>query len=130
MSRAIIHDPEDAPGLIVRGPRHDLVHEPIKRSNPVLGFVATENSSLMDIERGEVSPSSSALVLMLDPHRPAGLANPSRMLAAPGLDTGLLVRQDHELVVLQGLAVPTALVQNQNPARFKSKVGVAREDPS
>jgi len=129
MSRTVIHDPEDMPGLGVRGPRHDLVHQSIKGSNPVLGFAATENSSLMDIERGEVSPSPTALVLMLDPHRPTGLANPSRMLAAPGFDTSLLVCRDHELVVLEGLAVPTALMQIQNPARFKSKIGVAREDP-
>src|SRR5438876_4346457 len=129
MSRTVIHDPEDAPGFSVRGPRHDLVHQPIKRSNPVLGFAATENSGLMDIERGEVSPSSTALVLMLDPHRPTGLANPSRMFAATGLDAGLLVRRDHELIVLEGLAVPTALIQIQNAARFRGEIGVAREDP-
>lgn len=129
MSRTVIHDPEDAPGFSVRGTRHDLVHQPIKRSNPVLGFAATEDSSLMDIERGEVGPSSAALVLMLDPHRATGLANPSRVLAAPGLDTGLLVRRDHEFIVLQGVTAPTALIQIQNAARFRGKIGVAREDP-
>jgi len=106
-----------------------LVHQPIKRSNPVLGFAATENSSLMDIECGEVSPSSRTLVLVLDPHWATGLANPSRMLAVPGLNAGLLIRRDHELVVLQGLAVPTTLIQIQNAARFSGKIGVAREDP-
>ena len=129
MSRTVIHDPEDTSGFSVRGSPHDLVHQPIKRSNPVLSFAATENSSLMDIEGSQVGPSSAALVLMLDPHRATGLANPSRMLAAPGLDTGLLVRRDHELVVLQSLAVPATLIQIQDAARFSSKIGVAREDP-
>ncbi len=129
MSRTVIHDPEDSPGLGVRGPGHDLVHQPIKRSNPVLGFAATKNSSLMDIEGGQLSPSSTALVLMLDPHRATGLANPSRMLAAPGLDTGLLVGRDHEFIVLESLTIPTTLIQIQNAACFKSKIGVAREDP-
>ena len=67
---------------------------------------------------------------MLDPHRPAGLANPSGMLTGSCLDTGLLVSRDHELIVLQRPAIPAALVEVQNAASFKRKVRVAREDPS
>lgn len=129
MSRTVIHDPEDAPGFSVRGSRHDLVHQSIKRSNSVLKLTATEHPGVVDIKGSQVSPSSTALVLMLDPHRATGLTNPSRMLAAPGLDTGLLVRRDHEFIVLEGLTIPTTLIQIQNAARFRGKIGVSREDP-
>ena len=51
------------------------------------------------------------------------------MSAATRLDTGLLIRRDHELVVLQRLAVPTTLIQIQDAARLEGKIRVAREDP-
>jgi len=117
MSRTVVHDPEHAPGFSVRGPRHDLVHQPIKGCNPVLRFAATEHPSVIDVEGGKVSPGW-ATVLMLDPHRPTGPANPRRMPAATCLDAGFLIRRDHELIVLQDLTVPTALIQIQNAARF------------
>ena len=129
MSRAVVHDPENATCIIVRRSCQHLFDQPVERRDAVLGFAATENSSLMDIERGQVSPSSTTLVLMLDPHRASGPASPSGMLAAPCLDAGLLIRRDHELVVLQGLAVPTTLIQIQNAARLSGKIGVAREYP-
>src|SRR5579864_5987012 len=75
MSRTIIHDPEDAPGLIVRGPGHDLIHQPIKRSNPILRLAATEHPGVVDIEGSQVSPGTATLVFMLDPHRAMGLAS-------------------------------------------------------
>src|SRR5438105_1082291 len=113
MSRAIIHDPEHAPGLIVRGSRHDLAHQPVKGSDATLRLTATKHAGAMDIESGQVSPGAATLVLMLDPHRPAGLANPSGMLTGSCLDTGLLVSRDHELIVLQRPAIPAALVEVQ-----------------
>jgi hypothetical protein len=42
MSRAVVHDPKDAVGRLVRLLGHDLSHEAIGRGDPVFLFTATE----------------------------------------------------------------------------------------
>lgn len=129
MTRAVVHDPEDAAGFIVRWARHDWVHEAVKRSDAIFQFAATQHAGGVDIERRQVSPGSATLVLMFDAHRPAGLASPGSMPAGSCLDAGLLVGRDHKLIVLQCLTVPKARVEIQDAARFQGKVRVARENP-
>jgi hypothetical protein len=130
MTRTVVHDPEDAAGFIVRWARHDLVHEAVKRSDAIFQFAATQDAGAVDIERRQVSPGSTTLVLMFDAHRPAGSASLGSMSAGSCLDAGLLVGRNHKLIVLQGLAVPKARVEIQDAARFQGKVRVARENPS
>lgn len=129
MTRAVVHDPEDAAGFIVRWARHDWVHEAVKRSDAIFQFAATQHAGVVDIERRQVSPGSATLVLMFDAHRPAGLASPGSMPAGSCLDAGLPARRDHQLIVLQCLTVPKARVEIQDAARFQGKVRVARENP-
>lgn len=130
MTRTVVHDPEDASGFIVRRARHDLVHETVKRSDAIFQFAATQHAGVVDIERRQVSPGPTTLVLVFDAHRPTGLASLGSVPAGSCLDAGLLVGRDHKLIVLQCLAVPKARVEIQDAARFQGKVRVARENPS
>jgi len=130
MGGSIVDNPKHAPRIIIGRSSHDLFNEAVEGSNSAASFAAAKNFRAMNIESSQVSPGAATLVLMLDPHRPAGLANPSGMLTGSCLDTGLLVSRDHELIVLQRPAIPAALVEVQNAASFKRKVRVAREDPS
>lgn len=113
-----------------RGSHHDLLHQPIKGSDAALRLATTKHAGAMDIESGQVSPCATTLVLMLDLHRPTGLAKPSGMLARARLNAGFLIRRDHELIVVQPSALPASLIKVQDAASFHGKVRVAREDPS
>ena len=52
------------------------------------------------------------------------------MSSAPGLDAGLLVRREDELVFAQGGALPVSFVEIEDPPGFAPKVRIAREDPT
>ena len=50
VSRAIIYDPKPTAGIIVGRSGHDLLDEAIKRTDAIVGFAATEDSRVMDIQ--------------------------------------------------------------------------------
>lgn len=52
------------------------------------------------------------------------------MLAAAGLNAGLLVRGDHKLVGFQGSIVPLAGIEVENPSGLGGEIRIAREDPT
>ena len=89
-----------------------MVHQAVKRDDPIFQFAATQDAGAVDIERRQVSPRSTSSVLMFDAHGRAGLASLGGMPAGARLDAGLLISRDHKLIVLQGLAIPKALVLN------------------
>ena len=108
MGGAVVDDPEDAAGVIIRRSGHDLFDEPIKRCNAIWGFTAAEDSGVVYIECSDIGPGAAAKVLMLDPQgsvRPAGLGG---MLAPAGLNAGLFDGGDDKLILLQGAALPLA----------------------
>lgn len=52
------------------------------------------------------------------------------MFAMAGLNAGLFVRGDHELIWLQEPALPAAGVQIEDAASFDGKVRIAWKDPT
>jgi hypothetical protein len=64
---------------------------------------------------------NGALVLVLDPHGRGVGWRPGRVAAAAGLDRGLLVGRDHELVWPQPLARKPALVQVEHDPALAAK---------
>jgi hypothetical protein len=52
------------------------------------------------------------------------------MLAPPGLNAGLLVSRNDQLIVFEGFPLPVALIQVEDAAGLDSKVGIARKDPT
>jgi hypothetical protein len=51
------------------------------------------------------------------------------MFADAGLDAGLLVGADDELVGFEAFALPLARVEVEDATRLGSEVGISREDP-
>ena len=47
MRRAVVHDPEDATGVMIRRPRHHLFDEPVKRGDAILGFTAAKDAGMV-----------------------------------------------------------------------------------
>ena len=52
------------------------------------------------------------------------------MLAAPGLNAGLFVGGDHELVLFERLVFPGSLIEVENAAGFAGEIRVPRKDPT
>ena len=82
-----------------------------------------------DVPRGQVGQRPTPVVLVLDPHHPGFARGQGRVAAAAGLDGGLLIRANHELVRAQRLAVPEPGVQVEHTGGLDREVGVPDRDP-
>lgn len=129
MCGAIVDDPEDSSGLGVGGLAHHLGDKAIKGDYATSSLAMAEELGLVNIERGKVSPRAASFVFMLHLHGGVRLGRVGDMAAAPGLDTGFLIRRQNELVLLEGMSVPYPFIQIQDSTRFGGKLGVTREDP-
>jgi hypothetical protein len=89
-----------------------------------------KNSGMVDVQRGDIAPGTATEVLVLDMH---GIAWPTGLrdvLAAAGLDAGLLVGGDDEFIVLERAALPLPGIQIQQTAGFGGEVRIAWKDPT
>jgi hypothetical protein len=50
MRRAVVHDPEDATGVVIRRSCHHLLDEPVKGGDAILGFTAAKDSGPVDVQ--------------------------------------------------------------------------------
>ena len=124
------HDPENAASGVVRRLAHDLLDQTLEGRDAGGCFAATEHFGSVHIQRSQVRPGATACVLVLHTHRLAGLGGQARMDTQAGLDAGLLVGRDDELVVAQRLPLPAPLVQVQDPPGLGLEVRIARKDPA
>jgi hypothetical protein len=129
MSRAVIDDPKDSPGLSIRRLAHHLGYETIEGCYAAFSLAAAEELGPMDIQSRKIGPSPTAAVLVFYLHDCARLGRISTMASTAGLDTGLLIGRQHELVVFERLTVPHSFVKIQHAPRFLGEVGITREDP-
>jgi len=127
---AVVHDPKHALCRAIRLLAHDLMHEAAEGRDASLAFTTTKELGPVDIPGRQIRPGAAADIFMLDSHAASGCGCQCRVSPAAGLDAGLLVGGDHEVVFRQGLALPAALVQIQDSARLLLESGVAREDPT
>ncbi len=130
MRGTIVHNPEHAAGLGIGRLIHHPVDQAIKSHNAALRFAVAEKLGPMNIQGGQVSKRSAPLVLVFDLHRLAGLGCLGRMDASTGLDAGLFIGRNDELVCLQGLALPDALVEVQQACGFGSELRVTGKNPT
>ena len=130
MSGAVVHDPEDAASGFVGLLAHDFADEALHGSNPVFDFAAAEDLGAMDVPSRQIGPGTFAKVLMLDSGGAVGSGRQSRLFSASGLNAGLFVRGDDEVISAQWSALPNALVEIEDGTGFGRKVGIAREDPA
>jgi len=130
MNGAIVDDPEDASGITVRWPGHDLVDQRVKRHDPVFGFATTEYPAVVNVQSGQVCPGTATLILVFDAHGRTSTTWPGRMLASPCLNTSFLIGGNDELIAPEGFTVPLALVEIENARGFEGEVGIAWEHPT
>jgi len=130
MRAAVVHDPEDALGGVVGCLAHDLIDQSLKRLDAGRWFAAAKQLDPMNVHCGEVCPSATALVLVLDAHRLFRRARQARMSSNPRLDAGLLVGRDDELVLAQRRAFPATSVQVEDAFGLALELRVTREDPA
>jgi hypothetical protein len=64
----IVDDPENPVGAIIGLARYDLFDQVIKGCNVILDFTAADDSSVVYVEGGDIGPSATREVLMLNPH--------------------------------------------------------------
>jgi hypothetical protein len=130
MGTSVVDDPKDTPGVVVGRASHDLLNETVKGCDAGGSFAAAEDTGMMNVESGHIRPGSAATVLMFDAHRAFRRDGQCGMLAAPGLDAGLLVSGNDKFIVFQGFILPGALIQVQDSVRFDGEGGVPGEDPT
>ena len=68
MRGAIVHDPENLAGLIVRRLPHDLVNQPLERGDTASALTTAKHLGAMPIEGSQVGLGAAAMVFMLDAH--------------------------------------------------------------
>ena len=129
MGGAVVDDPEDTARVIVGRPGHNLMDEPIKRSNSTTRFAATKDFGPVNIEGGQVGPCSASFVFVFNFHRRFWLRWQSRVKPASGLNAGFLVGGDDKFVVQKRLSAPNTFIKIQDPSGLQSEIRIAREDP-
>src|SRR5712691_1287614 len=118
MRGAVVGNPEHPARGTVGLLAHDLRDEAFERSDPGLVLAASEQLGTMNIPGREVCPSALARILMLDVSGASWSRWQGRMLAASGLDAGLLVSAQHVVARPQNSAFPTTLIE-------RSRIGPA-----
>ncbi len=129
MRGAVVQDPEDAVGVVVRGLGHDLGDEALERRDAGRGLAAAEELGAMDVPGGQVGPGAPAVIFVFHPHGRPRLRGAGRMAAHPGLDAGLLVGAEHEVLRVQGFSRPLPGVQVEDPPGLGGEVRIAGKDP-
>src|SRR5262249_61753503 len=89
---AVVDDPEHAARVIIRWPRHYLLHEAIKGSDPILGLATPKNSGVMYVQCSHIGPGTATEIFVFDAHGGAPPGNPRGGPSPPRREAGLLVR--------------------------------------
>lgn len=130
VTAAVVDNPEDTAGAAVGFLAHDLFDQPVKGRDPAFVFAAAENLGAMHVPGGQIGPGSVPLVFVLDLHRLMRCRRQCRVNSRAGLDAGLFVCGDNEIVDSERATLPLSLVQVQEPASFDLKIGIAGKDPA
>src|SRR5919204_3623070 len=89
MIRAVVHNPKDPSGLVIRRLHHDLSNKAVKRRDSTAWFTAAKDFGSVDIQCRQIGPCTTALILMLHLHRRARLGGPGGTDAGSSLNAGL-----------------------------------------
>src|SRR5881397_3711429 len=130
VGRAVVDDPEDAACLRIGRLAHYLMDESIERRDAGGRLATTKDLGSAYVESGQIRPGAHPSILVFDLHRPSWLGRKGRMDAGAGLDAGLLIGGDHELILLEPPPLPDALIEVEDPPGLDSEIRVARENPA
>lgn len=127
---AIVEDPKHPSRVTIGGASHDIVDESTERDDSIAEFTTTEDFDAVHVQRGEVGPGAQPSVFMFDLHSEAWASGKGRMASLPSLDTGFLIRADHEFVLSERAISPTSLIKIEDRACLGGEVRVAWENPT
>ena len=130
MSGAVIHDPKDAPGRLIRFLLHDLGYQAVGGGNPAFLLAAAEKLGAVHVPGGQIRPGTFAEILMFYAGRTTGSGRPSGLFTASRLNAGFLIRGEDELRALEGLSLPEPGIKIEDTSCFGSKLWIARKDPT
>ena len=130
MSRAVVHDPEDATCGFVGLLAHDFTDEAIHGRDAILEFATTEYLGAVDIPSCQIDPSALPKVLVFNSRGAVRRGRQSRLFTAAGLNARLFVGRHHKVVSAQSCAFPDAMVQIKNRTSLSDKIGITRKDPA
>ncbi len=126
---SIVDDPEDPAGVVIGGLGHDLGDQAVKGGNPGRLLTATQQFEAMNIEGSQTSPGAAAILCGFHLDGGSGLGREGGRLSA-GLDTGLLIRREDELVVSKQLPFPDPFIPVQDAHGFAGELRMAGKDPA
>jgi hypothetical protein len=95
---AVVDDPEHPLGGGIGLDGHELFDETAERDDARGRLAPAHHPGPVHIVGGQVGERAAPVVLVLDAHEPGLPRRQGRVAAATGLDAGLFVRADHELV--------------------------------
>lgn len=127
---AVVNNPKDPTGMAVGVLIHDLLDQAVEGGNGASGFATAVDPGLVDIPGGQIGPGSEAPVLMLDLEGRVGPGRQRGMATLAGLDGGLLIGAHDELIRVEGLTLPNALVEIKQAAGLGEKVRIAGKQPA
>ena len=129
MRRAVIHDPENSPGVVIGGLGHNLLHKPIKGGDAIFWLATTKQLDPVDIKGSQIGPRPASFVFVFQLHRRAGLGSIGGMSTAACLDAGLFIGRQNKLVVPKRAPVPHSFIQIQNSPGFDRELPISGENP-
>src|ERR1043166_9180240 len=100
MGRAVVHDPEDAASVVIGRSSHHLFHQAVERCDAIVRLATAKDSGVMYVQCSDIGPGAAAEVFVFDTHGSVWTAVLCRVLAAAGLNAGLFVGGNDELVLL------------------------------
>lgn len=126
----VVDYPEDPPGRPVRLATHDLSDKLIKGfDGGAIDDVSEEHGSV-DVPCSVIGAGAVSSVLVLKPHWFAGSWRRGLMASLTNLKAGFFVGRENEVIVIQGLAIPDALIEVKNAACLGSEVRISGKNPA
>jgi hypothetical protein len=86
--------------LAIGGLVHHPIDQVVKGDHAAVRLAVAEELGVMDIQSRHIGQRATPLVLMFHLHRLARLGSLGGMDARASLNAGLLIRRNHELIVL------------------------------
>src|SRR5213593_132757 len=130
VGRAVVDDPEDPACLRVGRLAHHLMDESIEGRDASGRLATAKDLGPVHVESSQIRPGSHPSILVFDFHRTSWLGRKGRVDASAGLDAGLLIGGDHQLVLLEPAPLPDPLIEIEDPPGLGGEIWVAWENPA
>ena len=131
MGRSIIDNPENASGRFVWRLAHNEIDQLMEAIDSRAGAAQSKHPGVSNIPGCHIGQSTLSFVFVLDAAVPAaGCGSGSGDSAMTSLNAGFFVGGKHKVPITQRLAIPNAMIQIEDFARFVFKIRVSGPYPT